>query len=169
MVPSPEMQLRSAIKSLTDSVRPAIDATNKAAAEQVDLVIATLAMVRDRIPLLRRFARAELKDQIELASKVTPYLIEGGVAIEAIAILTQSALALLADPAGDATDLEHLSVEFGNAVACAIAELPPAGTSRLTKMMLETSAIHVRRMQAWNLPAGYDSNNDGSLAIEKLI
>lgn len=169
MVPSPEMQLRSVIKSLTDSVRPAIDVTNKAATEQVDLVIATLAMVKDRIPLLRRFARAELKDQIELANKVAPHLIEAAVATEVITTLTQSAVALLADPEGDSGDLEHLSVELGNAVACAIAELPPAGTSRLTKMMLETSAIHVRRMQAWNLPAGYDSNIDGSLAIEQLI
>ena len=165
MVPSPEMQLRSAMKSLTDSIRPAIDVTNKAAIEQIDLVVATLAMVRDRIPLVRRFARAELKGQIALAEALADVLRGGG----AMGELTASATLLLSDPESDAAELERHAVELGNAVAHAISELPAEAAGALTKPMLAFSEAHSRRMQAWCLPAGYDSDVDGSLAIERLV
>src|SRR3546814_20887185 len=70
MVPSVDLQLQAAIKALSDTVGPAVDPADKVASEQLHLVIATLGMVRERLPAQRRFIRRLLDDAVAIAGAV---------------------------------------------------------------------------------------------------
>ena len=57
MVPDIDLQLQVAIKALSDAIAPAVDPDDKMATEQLQLVIATLTMARERLPVERRMGR----------------------------------------------------------------------------------------------------------------
>src|SRR3546814_11599500 len=51
MIPDLDLQLQVVIKALKDTVMPAVDPAHRMAIEQLGLSIATLSMVRERLPL----------------------------------------------------------------------------------------------------------------------
>src|SRR3546814_16465351 len=51
MIPDLDLQLQVVIKALQDTVMPAVDPAHRMAIEQLGLSIATLSMVRERLPL----------------------------------------------------------------------------------------------------------------------
>ena len=63
----PELQLQSMIKAMTDIVLPAVDADNRLAQEQAHLVIATLQLVANRLPIAYRYDRDELERYVGLS------------------------------------------------------------------------------------------------------
>src|SRR3546814_7087632 len=101
MVPSVDLQLQAAIKALSDTVGPAIDPADKVASEQLHLVIATLGMVRERLPAQRRFIRRLLEDAAAIAGAVNASEHDDRLA-EAVVV----ARAALADPELEAHELE---------------------------------------------------------------
>src|SRR3546814_6371792 len=80
MVPSFDLQLQAAIKALSDTVGPAVDPADKVASEQLHLVIATLGMVRERLPAQRRFIRRLLEDAVAIAGAVNASEQDDGLA-----------------------------------------------------------------------------------------
>jgi hypothetical protein len=63
----PSLQIQTAIKAMLDVVLPAVDANNKLAQEQARLVIGTLSLVLQRLPLTYRYERDELSRFLALA------------------------------------------------------------------------------------------------------
>jgi hypothetical protein len=70
MIPEIDVQLAAVIKALGDNVAPALDAANPMAAEQLQLAMATLAIVRQRLPDLHANVRQDLAEAIALASRI---------------------------------------------------------------------------------------------------
>lgn len=64
----PEFLIQTVIKTMTDTVLPAVDPGNKLATEQAQLVIGMLGIVRQRLPLMYRFDRDELERSLALAA-----------------------------------------------------------------------------------------------------
>src|SRR3546814_7700012 len=91
MVPSVDLQLQAAIKALSDTVGPAVDPADKVASEQLHLVIATLGMVRERLPAQRRFIRRLLEDAVAIAGAVNASEQDDGLA--AAVVVGRAALA----------------------------------------------------------------------------
>ena len=70
MIPEIDVQLAAIAKSLADNVLPAIDASNPMAIEQMHLALATLWIVRQRLPDLHAYLRRDLADNIALARQI---------------------------------------------------------------------------------------------------
>src|SRR3546814_19281553 len=83
----------AAIKALSVADGPAVAPADKVASEQLHLVIASLGMVRDRLPAQRRFIRRLLEDAVAIAGAVNASEQDDGLA-EAVVV----ARAALADP-----------------------------------------------------------------------
>ena len=102
MVPDPDLQLKMVIKALSETVTPAVDPNNKVAQEQLHLAVATLGVLRSRLPMTRRYYRALAQDAIALArelEKATGASKPLGAAIDAVS----NALADPALPVNDRT------------------------------------------------------------------
>ena len=87
MIPEIDVQLAAVAKSLADNVLPAVDPANAMAVEQLHLALATLAIVRQRLPDLHAYLRRDLADNIALARE-----------IEADAVAIADSEAVLASP-----------------------------------------------------------------------
>ena len=70
MIPEIDVQLAAIAKSLTDNVLPAIDPANPMAVEQMHLALATLGLVRQRLPDLHAWLRRDLADNLALARTI---------------------------------------------------------------------------------------------------
>src|SRR3546814_9311493 len=105
MVPSVDLQLQAAIKALSDTVGPAVDPADKVASEQLHLVIATLGMVRERLPAQRRFIRRLLEDAVAIAGAVHESEQDDGLAEEVVV-----ARAAVADPEQEAHETGRAQV-----------------------------------------------------------
>jgi len=78
MIPDADLQLSVVIKALRDVVAQAVDPGNRVAAEQLQLSIATLGLLKARLPLLHQCARRELANAISLGEALAAAADAGG-------------------------------------------------------------------------------------------
>ncbi|KQX24245.1 MULTISPECIES: hypothetical protein [unclassified Sphingomonas] len=149
MQPDPDLQLRVAIKALRDVVMPSLDPENALANEQLQLTLATLEMVRSRLPMVHEVARKELENAVDLARSVDPE--------ETIAGMIASAEELLGDSASttSAIDASRISLldEVSKSLNCV--------TDSERRMVLARSVIAASKSQCdlargWSLPGGFE-------------
>jgi hypothetical protein len=79
MIPDLDLQLQAVIKALRDTVLPALDAAQTTAAEQLGLSIATLTMVRERLPDMPAREWADLAEAIAHGSHVATLTMPAGL------------------------------------------------------------------------------------------
>lgn len=70
MIPEIDVQLAAVAKALADNVMPAVDPGNPMAVEQLHLALATLGIVRQRLPDLHAYLRRDLTEAIALARRI---------------------------------------------------------------------------------------------------
>ncbi len=70
MIPEIDVQLAAVAKALADNVMPAVDPGNPMAAEQLHLALATLGIIRQRLPDLHAYLRRDLAEAIALARRI---------------------------------------------------------------------------------------------------
>lgn len=70
MIPEIDVQLAAVAKALADNVMPALDPANPMAVEQLHLALATLGIVRQRLPDLHAYLRLDLTEAIALARRI---------------------------------------------------------------------------------------------------
>lgn len=164
MVPDIDLQLQAAIKALTDVIGPAVNTDDKMASEQLHLVIATLRMARERLPVRRRFVRRLLEDAIELAETVNA---EG--ARPALAQQISEAREALHDPELEATEIEAIRGRLSAATAQIIADAGVEGLRVFGKDVARGSAVPVARLRAWSTPSGFEPQVDELATLDTLI
>ena len=171
MVPDLDLQLQSAIKALVDTVTPAIDAQNKMAVEQLHLSIATLTMVRQRLPLARRFSRRQLEDSLETARGVRSDVGASGIVdTAAIDAIISRAADGLGDPEFDTCELDQLAAELNGETAALISEIPSGEIAdAIVRTVVERTKSPIARLRSWCLPAGFESYPEQIAAIESLL
>lgn len=169
MIPDIDLQLQVSIKSLVDTIAPAVDPSNKMAVEQLSLTIATLTMVRNRLPLSRRLARATLADAVNLAEAIIDPL-EDAEDKKLLSGLTQRCKSVLADPALDAQDLSYVVGEINAAISGIIDKVQqsPARVA-IEAIVLQRSATRIQLGRAWCLPAGFEASPQSIPSIEELV
>jgi hypothetical protein len=169
MIPDIDLQLQVSIKALVDTIASAVDPSNKMAVEQLGLIIATLTMVRNRLPLQRRLARALLADAVSLVEAIAEPM-EDAEDKKLLGDLAQRGKSALADPALDAHDLA-VTVRELNAAASGIidkVQLSPARAA-VESIVLQRSATRIQLGRAWCLPAGFEASPQCITAIEELV
>jgi len=171
MVPDLDLQLQVAIKALTDAIAPAIDPANKVAAEQLHLTVATLTMVRDRLPIARRFTRRQLEDDLAMLDSLRALVTSGDPSrAAALGDAAERARSLLADPQTDTAELETYRGILAEITVSAIEELQagPAAPA-VERIVLDATRRSIERRRAWCIPAGFEPYPANVPAIETLI
>ena len=171
MVPDFDLQLQAVLKALRDTVAPAVDPANKVAIEQLHLSMATIAMVRDRLPQARRFARRQLEDGLELARAVAAAagrdpMIDRGPLDTALA----RASAQLNDAAADTQGFEAANAALTVATVAVInAAQNGTAIAAIDAAVLRYSAPAIERARAWCLSAGFEPDPTAIRPLAALL
>lgn len=158
MIQSLDRQLQVVLRALTEVVAPALADAEKHVVEQLQLSIATLGFVAERMPDARRFARFELRTYADMADAVADAA-AGEAADQASAVRASAAAgrALL-----DRADADAATIETA-ARACReeIAALSDAvhGTPAqqpVERVVLERSGPIIAQSRLWCAPFGFE-------------
>lgn len=147
MIQSFDKQLQVVMRALREVVAPALGDAEKHVAEQVNLSIATLAFVAERLPDARRYYRWELSAYLDLARDLGA----GGDA--ALAAFVEAGGAVLARPEADIADYEQVAHQGREAIA-AFAESD--GSIAVERLILKRSAAIIDQQRQWCRPFGFE-------------
>jgi hypothetical protein len=173
-----EIQLQTMIKAMVDSVLPAVDPLNALAQEQSRLVIGTLMLMAEQLPLQYRFDCDELTRMIALAEELGAQLEDcTGTVAEALDALTPSAAAgrsLLSGPTPDPAEI----VSVARAIRAASDHLVDviftdecgrAHRADVHRVVLNHSRGEILRDRVWTRSQGFEADIENLPAIESLL
>ncbi|GGY90163.1 hypothetical protein ACFSTD_19890 [Novosphingobium colocasiae] len=164
MVPDSDLQLQMVIKALQEAVAPGLKLDEKIAAEQLHLSIATLGMVRQHLPITRRFIRAMSRDALDLAARL-----DAVVATETLKAPTAALEAALADPAIENQDIEEARAALHGAISALIDGLDAADRPAVRAIVVDAMALPIERQRAWFLGSGFEADPGIIRQIGELI
>ena len=167
-----DIQLRAAIKALTDTVAPTIDPAHKLALEQVQMVIGALTIVEQNLPLQFRFDCNELERLLRLAESMA----DGDDSHPALGGVRRSADAgarvldrARADPADVLNAVRDLRAECGAATTAVFRDGSPAARKAVTDTVLGYSKEQTLRDRSWLLNVGFEPAGSDVPPIEQLL
>ncbi len=161
MQPDPDLQVAVVIKALRDVVLPSLGADNALAAEQLHLALATLDMLRSRLPLLHPIARKELENAIDLARAVKDEALEPTIA---------RADALLRDPAAHTGAIGQVRASLLEEVSDSVNRVGGADERRsIARAVLAASRAQCDLARAWSVQGGFERNPEQLPALDALI
>jgi hypothetical protein len=171
MVPDLDLQLQVALKALRETVAPAVDPANKVAIEQLHLSIATIAIVRDRLPQARRFARRQMTDALALADSVARAArTDPSIDLAALDAALATGEALLVDPDAETADFEASNAIVTEATLAVInAAQNSAAIAAIDAAVLRASAPGIERGRAWFLSAGFEPDPTAIRPLAALL
>ncbi|MGC4092018.1 MAG: hypothetical protein QM756_29870 [Polyangiaceae bacterium] len=160
----PELQIASMIRAMQDIVLPAVDPANRLAQEQARLVIATLGLVAQRLPLAYRYDRDELTRYVALADDLLSCLpsparahVEVCLALDAAAAHGRDLLQRAgADPAELAQSSMALRSQVGALVEWARASAGADAYHALSVTLLDAARIELERERALVVAMGFE-------------
>ena len=167
-----DIQLRAAIKALTDTVAPAIDPAHKLALEQVQMVIGALTIVEQNLPLQFRFDCNELARLLRLAKSMMGG--DGSVtALDGVVRAADAGARVLdrarADPADVLNAVRDLRAECGAATTTLFRDGSPAARKAITDTVLGYSKEQTLHDRSWLLNVGFEPAGSGVPPIEQLL
>lgn len=165
MVPDIDLQLQVSIKALCDAVSPAVDPADKIATEQLQLVIATLTMARERLPVERRMVRRLLEDDIALARRIAAVVTDDGFLSGSIA----DAQTALADPELGTSELAAIRSELTKNSASMIVAAGQDGISVLAPIVVDGSRASLARLRSWCEPSGFEPDPGQLMSLSGLL
>ena len=167
MIPDYDLQLRAVIKALREVVAPAIDTGERLAIEQLQLALATLAMLASRLPLERRRVRQELRNALALAAALQA---AAGPAAAGLTAPMQTARAAHADVDCATVDLDQIRTVLLSAV-CTVIETPvdEATAQQLARVVVAASKPTIDLHRAWCASAGFEANPATLIALESIL
>lgn len=169
-------QIPTLIKAMTDVVLPALDPNNKLAQEQAQLIIGSLHLIAQRLPLQYRYDRHELDSFIELATQLQD-LSGGSTELrEAMAALDHSVASgreVLARAGAEPLELETANRVLRDALgrlvqAAAVLHDEPRRRSIETAVMAHAQELLLRE-RAWLAMQGWEGKDAGLPAVESLL
>lgn len=171
MVPDLDLQLQVALKALRETVAPAVDPGNRVALEQLHLSIATLTMVRERLPLARRFARRRLEDALDLAHAVAAAARkDAALDLAALDATIAASPALLLDPVAETADFDA-AIAAVTAATLTVIRAAQGGNAiaAIDAAVLTASAPTIERGRAWFLAAGFEPDPTAIRPLATLL
>jgi len=163
MVPDPDLQLSVVIKALRDVVAEAVDPANRLAIEQLQVSIATLSLLKQRLSLLHRCARAELVNALALGGSLLTVVGRESALDSAL----EAARAALDDPDTDTAELGVFKARL-LAAASAVVEAG-TGDRAIAQAVITASKPQLDLGRAWCLPAGFELNPKELPALADLL
>lgn len=164
MVPDIDLQLQTVIRALSEVVAPAVSPQNQPAIEQLHLSIATLKLLKERVPLEHARARVELTQAIALAEAMQAA--DGTRAMDAAVADSRQALA---DPAAGATQLDERRRALLALAEAAVAAAEPAARDKIARAVVAASRAQLDLARAWCLPAGFETSPGSIPPLDALL
>ncbi|MBL6750033.1 MAG: hypothetical protein ISP90_05890, partial [Nevskia sp.] len=154
----------------------AIDPANTLAQEQARLVIGTLGIIAQRLPLQYRYDRDELRRGIELAGRLGERLPASGEAAAALRQLAASAAQgtevlerARAEPAELEGAVRALRSAVGEVIQAAYPAADAAGRKTLGALVADASREQLLRERAWLSPFGFEPDPKLIPPVETLL
>ena len=159
MIPEIDVQLAAIAKSLADNVMPAVDPSNPMAVEQLHLALATLGILRQRLPDLHAFLRRDLADNIALAKAIGG---EGAVIVESERVF--------ASPESSPQQIETQVRNLKEAIAALIdkARGTPA-EQEVAEAVIAAQEPMILRARAWAIGMGFEPDPTQIPALADLL
>lgn len=164
MAPDSDLQLQMVIKALNQQVAPALKPEEKVAAEQLHLSVATLGLLRQQLPMTRRFIRALCGDALNLAAKLAEAVPADSLSAPRAALETA-----LADPAMENQEIEEARAALHAAISTLIEGLDESLRPAVRAIVLDAEALPVERQRAWYLGSGFEPDPGRIRPIAELI
>ena len=169
-------QIPTLIKAMTDVVLPAVDPNNKLAQEQAQLILGSLHLIAQRLPLQYRYDRHELNsflalsEQLEAASGGSPEL------LEAVAVLHTSSTNgsdVLARAGAEPGELEAANLRMRESIGAVVQSSSALKDENLRRRIESLVMAHAKDMllreRAWLAMQGWEGKNAPLPAVETLI
>jgi hypothetical protein len=172
----PALQIQSVLKALTDVVLPAVDPHNKLAQEQLRLVIGTLSLMQQQLPLQFRFDCDELRRLLALCRQLQPLVPDRPGPRTAAAVLesqTRLAAGVLeraqAGPAEVEQAVRALRACSGELITQVFEAGEPGSRQAVQDAVLRASREQLLRDRAWVLPQNWEPDPKVLPPLEVLI
>lgn len=172
MQPSFDLRIRSMIRSLSQSVLPALDPSNRAALEQTRLVIASLELLRKQIDFAHWF---EVADVLSMAGLVEKLLQSApGTAFgPRAANLMREAIGTVNRHDVPLSELSACNRDLRGIVKSVLEEAFASGDEllrrRVQSLVLEAGKAQVARERAFVAAAGFDVFPETLTSIEQAL
>ncbi len=172
----PALQIQSMIKALSDVVLPAVDPANKLAQEQTRLVLGTLALMAQQLPLRFQFSCDELSRLLKLAG-VLRQVAHGGpktsACVETMALATAAASRALEqaqsgpDAVGQA--VREMRATTSQLVRSIYIDGDAAALKQVEAAVLAMSGEQLLRDRSWVLMQGWEPDPEALPKIRDLL
>lgn len=170
MIPEIDTQLAAVIKSLSDNVLPAVDASNPLAGEQIRLCLATLGLIKNRLPQLHRYQRHELMLNLDLVTALATITHKANIAINGLTETIGSSRDLLNDPAMGATEMEQQVRTLKDmAVSVVNAARGTTAQAEVMTLVLNTQEAMDLCRRAWTLAMGFEPDPSQIPSLDQLL
>lgn len=165
MIPDINTQLLAVIKSLKDTVAPAVDPQNRLAQEQLHLALGTLNIVREHLPQLHAYQRTDIAEQLAMSRE----LIGASKDFDQqdINSLIENSEQALADPGIGSEALQRIARQLRAGIGRLISA--QIDNAALDKIVLKYSERALNRGRAWNLAMGFEPDPAAVPELSSLL
>lgn len=170
-----DIQLRAAIKALTDTIAPSIDPDNKLAIDQLGMVIGALQFVEQTLPLQFQFDCNELGRLLEFAAAMEDAAHGCGQAgmMDDVRSAAEAGAAVFhrakVDPAEVLGAVRDLRAACGAATTASFKVENKDLSKAITQTVLVYSKQQTLRDRSWLQGLGFESAEAGIPPISKLL
>ena len=170
MIPEIDTQLAAVIKALSDNILPAVDGSNPMAAEQIQLCLATLGLVKAHLPDLHRYLRRDLETHVLLAGELKQLADKAGVTPDFALHAIEASTRMLADPEMGATEIEQQARRLKEAIIELIAATRGTSAERdVAAIIIKAEEIVILRSRAWSIGMGFEPDPTQIPSLNQLL
>ena len=169
-------QIPTLIKALTDVVLPAVYPNNKLAQEQAQLIIGSLHLIAQRLPLQYRYDRHELSSFLELGKQLEREAAgstELASAASSLASSTAVGSEVFTRVGAEPGEIEAANLALRESVGLVVQSSATLHDEPRRKVIESAVMAHAKDMllreRAWVAPQGWEGKDSGLPAVESLI
>ena len=149
-----ETQLQVVERALGEVVLPALGDAEKHVIEQLQLSLAAVGFMRQRLPHARRYYRGTLMTYLDMAAEIIDLLGSGPIELAALSVSSRD---VLFDAASTDNDLRHATGVWRAEIAAIIEGTRDAGhASELGRIVMNYSEPMLLLDRAWCVPLGFE-------------
>lgn len=171
-----EIQLKSMIKSMKDTVLPAIDPNNKLAVEQGNLIFGMLSLISQRMGLGYRYNRDELERTLGFTARLQQQT-NGGpetqAALQELARTASHGAEVLdrarAEPSELVDAVKSLRADLSAVIKAVFVDGEPASKQAARESVLANAKEQLLRERSWLIMQNWEPNPEEIPPVESLI
>jgi len=169
----PEFQIQVMIKAMEDVVIPSVDTTEPMALEQAKLVLSSLRVLKDRLPLWYRYNRDELQRYLDLSRSILAAISASDDTGKELADVLAYGNRILDQAGTEPKELEDAIAACRSSIVNIMDAMERNGTSLIQsevgRLVLSASKTQLDRERAWLIPFGFESDASSIETIEDQL